>query len=127
MPPAAGRRAGLRADLALCRQDRVLQDAAKCFQRQDQDRTRFRRRSTPSRGGAGQSRHQRGRSGLAARALEAGLVDELRLFVVPIAVGAARGPCPTHVRLELELLDERRFDSAIVYLHYRIRNATSRT
>jgi dihydrofolate reductase len=35
-----------------------------------------------------------GGPGLAARALEAGLVDELRLFVVPILVGAARSPCP---------------------------------
>jgi dihydrofolate reductase len=68
-----------------------------------------------------------GGPGLAARALEAGLVDELRLFVVPIVVGGGTRSLPDDVRLELELLDERRFDSGIVYLYYRIRNATSRT
>jgi dihydrofolate reductase len=61
-----------------------------------------------------------GGPGLAARALEAGLVDELRLFVVPILVGGGKQSLPDHVRLELELLDERRFDGGMVYLHYRI-------
>jgi dihydrofolate reductase len=61
-----------------------------------------------------------GGPGLAARALEAGLVDELRLFVVPIVVGGGTRSLPDHVRLELELLDERRFDGGMVYLHYRI-------
>jgi dihydrofolate reductase len=61
-----------------------------------------------------------GGPGLAARALEAGLVDELRLFIVPIVVGGGKQSLPDHVRLELELLDERRFDGGIVYLHYRI-------
>jgi dihydrofolate reductase len=57
---------------------------------------------------------------LAARALEAGLVDELHLFVVPIVVGGGKPFLPDHVHLELELLDERRFDSGMIYLHYRI-------
>ena len=61
-----------------------------------------------------------GGPGLAARALEAGLVDELRLFVVPIVVGGGMQSLPDHVRLELELLDERRFDGGMVYLHYRV-------
>ena len=61
-----------------------------------------------------------GGPGLAARVLEAGLVDELGLFVVPIVVGGGKRSLPDHVRLELELLDERRFDSGIVYLHYRL-------
>jgi len=61
-----------------------------------------------------------GGPGLAARALEAGLVDELRLFVVPVLVGGGTQSLPDHVRLELELLDERRFDGGMVYLHYRI-------
>jgi dihydrofolate reductase len=61
-----------------------------------------------------------GGPGLAARALEAGLVDELRLFVVPILVGGGTRSLPDHVRLEVELLDERRFDGGMVYLHYRI-------
>ena len=61
-----------------------------------------------------------GGPGLAARALEAGLVDELGLFVVPILVGGGTRSLPDHVRLEVELLDERRFDGGMVYLHYRI-------
>jgi dihydrofolate reductase len=61
-----------------------------------------------------------GGPGLATLALEAGLVDELRLFVVPIVVGGGTRSLPDHVRLELELLDERRFDGGMVYLHYRI-------
>ena len=46
---------------------------------------------------------------LAARAFEAGLVDELRVFVVPSAVGGGKRSLPDNVRVELELLDERRF------------------
>jgi dihydrofolate reductase len=61
-----------------------------------------------------------GGPGLAARCLEAGLVDELGLFVVPTVVGGGTGALPGHVRLELELLDERRFESGMVYLHYRV-------
>ena len=61
-----------------------------------------------------------GGPGLAVRVLEAGLVDELRLFVVPILVGGGKRSLPDHVRLEVELLDERRFDGGMVYLHYRI-------
>jgi dihydrofolate reductase len=61
-----------------------------------------------------------GGPGLAAVALEAGLVDELRLFVVPVLVGGGTQSLPDHVRLELELLDAQRFDSGVVYLHYRI-------
>jgi dihydrofolate reductase len=68
-----------------------------------------------------------GGPGLAARAFEAGLVDELGLFVVPILVGGGTRSLPDHVRLEVELLDERRFDSGIVYLHYRVKNAVRRT
>jgi dihydrofolate reductase len=47
-------------------------------------------------------------------------VDELRLLFVPILVGGGKRFLPDHVRLKLELLDERRFDGGMVYLHYRI-------
>jgi dihydrofolate reductase len=56
---------------------------------------------------------------LAAQALEAGLVDELQLFITPIVVGGGTQALPDGLRLELELLEERRFDSGVVYLHYR--------
>jgi dihydrofolate reductase len=58
---------------------------------------------------------------LAAQAIKAGLVDEYHLFVAPIAVGGGKQSLPNSVRLKLELLDERRFGSGTVYLHYRTR------
>jgi len=54
---------------------------------------------------------------LAARAIEAGLVDELQLFVVPVLVGAGKPALPK-IRRSLELLDERRFRNGTVYLRY---------
>jgi dihydrofolate reductase len=56
---------------------------------------------------------------LAAQAFEAGLVDELHLFVVPMVVGGGKRSLPDDVRLKLELLDERRFGNGMVYLNYR--------
>jgi dihydrofolate reductase len=58
---------------------------------------------------------------LAAQAFKAGLVDECRLIVAPIVVGGGTQALPTKVRLRLDLLDERRFGSGMVYLHYGIR------
>ena len=56
---------------------------------------------------------------LAGQAIKAGLVDELQLFVTPILVGAGHRSLPTDRRVQLELLDERRFANGVVYLHYR--------
>jgi dihydrofolate reductase len=56
---------------------------------------------------------------LAAHALRAGLVDELQLFLVPVLVGGGKPALPDNIRLNLELLDERRFSSGFVYLRYR--------
>jgi dihydrofolate reductase len=58
---------------------------------------------------------------LAAQALGAGLVDECHLFVTPVVVGGGKRSLPRNVRLELELLDERRFGSGMVYLYYHTR------
>jgi dihydrofolate reductase len=58
---------------------------------------------------------------LAAQAIKAGLVDEFRLFFVPIVVGGGNQALPDHVRLELELLDERRFGNGVVHLRYATR------
>ena len=57
---------------------------------------------------------------LAAQALRLGLVDECHLFLTPIVVGGGNQALPDGVRLRLELLDERRFGSGVVYLRYRI-------
>jgi dihydrofolate reductase len=56
---------------------------------------------------------------LAAHAFRAGLVDELHLFVAPVVVGGGKRSLPANVRLELELLDERRFDGGMLYVRYR--------
>jgi dihydrofolate reductase len=56
---------------------------------------------------------------LAAQAIEAGLVDEFHLFLTPIVVGGGNQFLPDDVRLELELLDETRFDNGVMHLHYR--------
>jgi dihydrofolate reductase len=57
---------------------------------------------------------------LAAEALRAGLVDEVHLSLVPAIVGGGTRALPEGVRLDLELLDERRFRGGAVHLHYRV-------
>ena len=57
---------------------------------------------------------------LAGQAIAAGLVDEFHLFVCPVLVGGGKRSLPDHVRAQLELLDERRFDNGVVHLHYRV-------
>jgi dihydrofolate reductase len=58
---------------------------------------------------------------LAAQALAAGLVDECHLFLSPVVVGGGKASLPHNIRLELELLDERRFGNGVVHLHYRLK------
>ena len=58
---------------------------------------------------------------LAAQAIKAGLVDELHLFLAPVVIGGGKRSLPDDVRLELELLDERRFANGVVHLHHRTR------
>lgn len=58
---------------------------------------------------------------LAAQAIAAGLVDEYHLFLVPVVIGGGKRSLPEDVRLELELLGERRFVGGVVHLHYRTR------
>jgi dihydrofolate reductase len=59
-----------------------------------------------------------GGASLAAQAMKAGLVDELHLFVVPVVVGGGKPWLPEDVRLDLQLLDTRRFAEGTVYLRY---------
>ena len=60
---------------------------------------------------------------LAAHAFRAGLIDEVHLFIAPILLGGGKSALPDNVRLELELLEERRFSNGTVYLGYRTRQA----
>jgi dihydrofolate reductase len=57
---------------------------------------------------------------LAAQALRAGLVDEVSLFLAPVIVGGGTPALPDDVRVDLELVDERRFDNGFVYVRYRV-------
>lgn len=59
---------------------------------------------------------------LASHAIRAGLVDEYRVYVTPMIVGGGKQFLPDDVRLGVELLEERRFASGVVYLRYRTRS-----
>jgi dihydrofolate reductase len=54
----------------------------------------------------------------AAHALRAGLVDEIEQYLVPVVVGGGIPFFPADLSLDLELLDERRFESGVVWLRY---------
>jgi dihydrofolate reductase len=58
---------------------------------------------------------------LAAHAIRASLVDEYHFFVVPVIRGGGVRVLPGHVSVNLDLLQERRFASGWVCLHYRTR------
>ena len=58
---------------------------------------------------------------LAAHAFRSGLIDECHLFLAPIILGGGKQCLPDNVRLQLELLEERRFSNGVVYLRHRTR------
>jgi dihydrofolate reductase len=55
---------------------------------------------------------------LAARATRAGLVDEFQWIVCPAVGGGGKRFFPDGARLDLELLEERRFDNGVLILRY---------
>src|SRR5690242_10695818 len=57
---------------------------------------------------------------LAGRAIAQGLVDECHLLLGPILVGGGKRALPANVHAQLELLDERRFRSGVIHLHYHL-------
>jgi len=63
-----------------------------------------------------------GGAALAARAIDAGLVDEYQLLLVPVLIGAGKRAFQDGTPGQgLELLDKRTFRDGTVYLHYRRR------
>ena len=60
---------------------------------------------------------------LAGSAIAAGLVDEYRAFLHPIAVGGGKPALPENLRIKLELVEQRRFESGVVYLRYKVVSA----
>jgi dihydrofolate reductase len=57
---------------------------------------------------------------LGAEAFRAGLVDEIQLYVAPVVVGGGKCAWPDDVHVSLNLLDERRFASGMVFLRYQV-------
>jgi dihydrofolate reductase len=98
---------------------------SRTLQRVSTARTRIERDFDPD--AVGQMKAQAGRDlavagpDLAGQAIKAGLVDEFHLFLAPWVVGGGNQSLPDNVRLKLELLDERRFGSGMVFLRYRTR------
>ena len=62
---------------------------------------------------------------LAAHAFRSGLIDECHFFLIPILMGGGKSALPDNVRLELELLAERRFPDGRVYLRYGTRQGSA--
>jgi dihydrofolate reductase len=58
---------------------------------------------------------------LAAHAFRSGLIDECQLFLTPIIVGGGKPSLPDNIRLDLELLEERRFGNGVVFLRYQVK------
>lgn len=58
---------------------------------------------------------------LAAQAFRAGLVDRCQLFLTPVLVGGGKPALPKNIRLDLDLVSERRFGNGVVFLDYQLR------
>jgi dihydrofolate reductase len=59
-----------------------------------------------------------GGADLAAEFLRHGLVDEMRLYVHPVLIGAGKRTFPEGVHDDFELLEARPFGNGVVLLHY---------
>jgi dihydrofolate reductase len=93
---------------------------SRTLERVSSERTRLEREFDPVAAWATKGSVSVGGPGLAATALRAGLVHELRLIVAPAIVGAGTPWLPPDLRLDLHLLDERRFASGFVALRYAV-------
>jgi len=58
---------------------------------------------------------------LAAQAIRTGLVDEFVMIVHPLVVGGGKRFFPEGVRLDLDLVEERRFRNGVFVLRYAFR------
>jgi dihydrofolate reductase len=59
-----------------------------------------------------------GGAGLAAQAIELGLVDELRIFRYPVVVGGGTPFLPPVAAVPLDLIETRTFGSRVIYERY---------
>lgn len=58
---------------------------------------------------------------LGAAALRAGLVDECSFYLHPVSVGGGKPALPRGLRVDLELVGERRFAGGVLHARYRVR------
>jgi dihydrofolate reductase len=65
-----------------------------------------------------------GGAAIGGAAFRHALVDECVLLVCPVLLGGGKPALPIGVRVDLELLDHRRFRNGVVYLRHAVRHAT---
>ena len=65
-----------------------------------------------------------GGAAIGAQAFRHGLVDECVLLLSPVLVGGGKPALPRGLRLNLELLDHRRFRNGVIYVRHAVRGAT---
>ncbi len=61
---------------------------------------------------------------IGAEAFRHGLVDECMLLLSPVTVGGGKPALPRGTKLDLELLDHRRFRNGVIYVRHAVRRAT---
>jgi dihydrofolate reductase len=64
-----------------------------------------------------------GGAAIGAEAFRHGLVDECVLLLCPVLVGGGKPALPRGLRLDLELLDHRRFRNGVIYVRHAVRSA----
>jgi riboflavin biosynthesis pyrimidine reductase len=116
----AGLHPGVRGDLAVGKQDRLLANVASPSTSTTRIEREFDDEEVRGLKEGAASDLLGGGPNLAAHAFEAGLVDECHLFVAPRIVGGGKGFLPDRLRQKLELTDERRFGNGMVCLRYRV-------
>ena len=62
---------------------------------------------------------------LASQAIRAGLVDEFQIILYPVIVGSGKRFFPDGVRLDLDLVEERRFRNGAVFVRYAVRRESA--
>ncbi|HET9153941.1 MAG TPA: dihydrofolate reductase family protein [Solirubrobacterales bacterium] len=124
------------SDEVLEGQPQVMRDYAKIWREADKivysrsldevetSRTRLERAFDPEAVRALKETEERdisiGGAGLAGQALDAGLVDEVQLLLVPVAVGAGKPALRIQAPTALNLLGQRSVANGTIYLHYRV-------
>lgn len=63
---------------------------------------------------------------IAAEAFRHGLVDVCVLLLCPVIVGGGKPALPRGLRIDLELLDHRRFDNGVIYLRHAVKTSAAR-